>query len=124
MENSLLNSIKEQCVHELRKKFKEHTEENETVKWSSHSLVELDSDCLTTDEIKGAVDSMELVELFWGHGFASPKLTLYLNLPGKPPVHIVVLYNEQYAYVKTGYLATDPQKFSPDGKTRIRKFER
>ena len=124
MPEPLLEIIKGKYEKEVKEKFNELEHNNKTVKWSDHCILELDADGLTTDDIKNAIDSAELIEFFWTYYYKSPKLIFHLDVPSKPPAHIVVLYNEEYVYVKTAYLATDRQKFEPDGRTRVRNFER
>lgn len=123
MQQSLIELIKTKCEDEVKKKFSELTAGNKTVRWSAHSLVELDADCLTIDDIKNSIDSLELIEMYWTYGFRSPKFIFHICLPNKGHTHIVVLYNDQYVLVKTAYLATDSEKFEADGKTRIRNFD-
>jgi len=94
------------------------------VKWSPHALTELDNDGVKTDEVKTAIDSLQLIELFWTHGFNSPKCVFYLQIPGKPHFHIVTLLSDDSILIKTGYLALDPNKFKGDGKTRVRDIEK
>ncbi|WP_206812655.1 DUF4258 domain-containing protein [Paradesulfitobacterium ferrireducens] len=119
----LLESLKDKCQVEVKKKFHELSLRTQTVKWSNHSLAELDADGLSTEDIKNSIDSLELIEMFWTYGFKSPKFVFHLNVPGKPHTHIVVLYNDEYVLVKTAYLATDSEKFEADGKTRVRNFD-
>lgn len=119
----LLELIKEKCQLEVKKKFHELTQGNNTVKWSNHSLAELDEDGLSTEDIKDSIDSLELIEIYWTYRFKSPKFVFHINVPGKLHTHIVVLYNDEYVLVKTAYLATDSKKFETDGKTRVRNFE-
>ncbi|MDA8227227.1 MAG: DUF4258 domain-containing protein [Desulfitobacterium hafniense] len=123
MEQTLLKLIKEKCQEEVRKKFHELASGHKTVKWSNHSLAELDADGLSTEDIKNSIDSLELIEMYWTYGFKSPKFIFYLFVPNKVHTHIVVLYNEEFVVVKTAYLATDSNKFEADGKTRVRNFE-
>lgn len=96
----------------------------DAIKWDPHALAELDNDDISTEEVKAAIDSIELIELFWTHGYHSPKCLLYLNIPGKPHTHIVVMLSDTHVYIKTGYIASDASKFKPDGKTRIKNFEK
>lgn len=124
MPESLLELIKDKCEREVRNKFSELTPNSKTVKWSDHSLVELDADGLTTEDIKNAISSAELIEFYWTYSYKSPKLLFRLDVQGRPHTHIVLLYNDDYVYVKTAYLATDPDKFEPDGRTRVRNLEK
>jgi len=58
------------------------------------------------------------------HGFNSPKCLFYIDIPGKPHTHIILMLSDNHVHIKTGYIASDPNKFKSDGKTRVRPFER
>ena len=60
---SLLELFQVKCQEEVKRKFHELVLGNRTVRWSGHSLVELDADGLTIEDIKDSIDSLELIEL-------------------------------------------------------------
>jgi hypothetical protein len=47
-----------------------------------------------------------------------------MALTCKPHFHIVTLLSDNSIFIKTGYLALDPNKFKGDGKTRVRDIEK
>lgn len=115
----VIKDFKKRMEQEAKKLFKEGF-----IKWDPHALAELDNDDINTEEVKSAIDSIELIELFWGHGYNSPKCLFYISIPGKPHTHIVTMLNDTHVYVKTAYIASDSKKFKCDGKTRIKNFEK
>ena len=115
----VIKEFRKRIEQEVKKLFKEGS-----VKWDPHALAELDNDDITTEEVKASIDSIELIELYWTHGYYSPKCLMYINIPGKPHTHIVVMLSDAHAYVKTGYIVSDANKFKSDGKTRVKDFEK
>ena len=115
----VIKEFRKRVEQEVKRLFKEGS-----IKWDPHALTELDNDDINTEEVKAAIDSIELIELYWSHGFYSPKCLLYINIPGKPHIHILVMLSDTHVYVKTGYIVSDSKKFKSDGKTRIKDFEK
>lgn len=119
MPAKVVNEIKAILEQEAKRLFKA-----KAIKWDPHALTELDNDGITTDEVKAAIDTIELIEVFWTHGFNSPKCLYYIVIPEKPHTHIVLMLSDNLVHIKTGYIASDPKKFKSDGKTRLRPSER
>ena len=119
MSAKVIKEFRKRIEQEVKKLFKEGS-----VKWDPHALAELDNDEISTEEVKAAINSIELIELNWTHGYYSPKCLIYIDLPGKPHTHIVVMLSDSHVYVKTGYIVSDVKKFKSDGKTRVKDFEK
>lgn len=120
MPAEIITEIKKMVETQAKRLFKEA----KSIKWDPHALTELDNDNISTEEIKAAIDTIELIEINWTYGYNSPKCLFYIVVPGKPHTHIVVMLSDNNVYVKTGYIASDPKKFKPDGKTRVRYLEK
>lgn len=118
MSSKVVIEIRQRIEQEVKELF-----EAKAIRWDPHALMELDNDNITTEEVKVAINSIQLIEVYWTYGFHSLKCVFYIDIPGKPHTHLVLMLSDKNVYIKTGYIASDTKKFKSDGKTRVRDFD-
>ena len=87
------------------------------IKWSTHGLARIQERDLTIDDIKSAIISVEIIEIYVDEKPAKSSVLVFGKSKTGKVIHIVIGYDEEQLYFVTAYFpSTD--KFESDLKTR------
>lgn len=93
-------------------------EDTNIIRYSSHSLEEMDNDNIEENFLEECMCHSELISSHWEQPFASYKCVFLCESKGFPPFHVVCLIDEKIL-IKTAYIV-DQTKFR-NNRVRIRK---
>lgn len=93
-------------------------DDKDIVKYSAHSLEELDNDGISETFLEESMISCELVSSHWEQPYTSYKCIFLCETKGFPPFHVVCMLND-FIYVKTAYIVD--KKLFKNNRIRRRK---